>query len=176
MERAEFEVPGDPRDQSSRVDDIRSPLKTDVHSPFILNIPQSQSERSSQDDMVHRCQSPDDQQLSDGETDLPHMQDPTISKSSANHTWAESGPRMSKRSHNQTLSPSLPSGVTRGIVKRFTRQLGIRRGSIRKLTLKAIMGAGDLFFRQLSRDLVAFSNHAGRKRIDESDVIAVMKR
>lgn len=176
MDRVEFEVSGDPKARSSSVDDIRSLLKTDVHSPFVLNIPQSQSERSSQDDMFHRSQSPDEQQLSDVETDLPHMQDPTISKSSANHTLAESRPKVSKRSRKRTLSPSLPFGVTRGIVKRFTRQVGIGRGSISKLTLKAIMGAEDLFFQQLSRDLVAFSNHAGRKRIDESDVIAVMRR
>lgn len=38
------------------------------------------------------------------------------------------------------------------------------------------MKASEQYFKQVSEDLGAFAQHAGRKKIDESDVIAIMKR
>jgi len=50
------------------------------------------------------------------------------------------------------------------------------RPAVSKEILLAVMEAGDQYFDQLGGDLATFSNHAGRKKIDESDVIVVMRR
>ncbi len=54
--------------------------------------------------------------------------------------------------------------------------MGMKKSSISKESLKAIMEASDRYFEQFSEDLGAFAHHAGRKEIEESDAIAVMKR
>lgn len=47
---------------------------------------------------------------------------------------------------------------------------------VNRSMLDAMMEAGERFFEQLGGDLGAFADHAKRKRIDESDVITIMKR
>ena len=81
-----------------------------------------------------------------------------------------------KRSRHGISYPSLPSGVTKRIALTCNRVVGMKKSSIGKESLKAIMEASDRYFEQISEDLGAFAHHAGRKRIEESDVIAVMKR
>ena len=85
-------------------------------------------------------------------------------------------PRTLKRSRHGIPYPSLPPGVTKKIATTCIRALGSKKSSISKETLTAIMEASEQYFKQVSEDLGAFSQHAGRKRIDESDVIAIMKR
>jgi histone H3/H4 len=47
---------------------------------------------------------------------------------------------------------------------------------LNKDTLEAIMQASDWFFEQVGDDLGAYAQHAGRKTIDENDVVTLMKR
>jgi len=72
--------------------------------------------------------------------------------------------------------PSLPAGVVKKLATTYARTSGNNKAKINKDTLDAIMQASDWFFEQVSEDLGAYSKHAGRKTIDESDVITLMKR
>ena len=81
-----------------------------------------------------------------------------------------------KRSRHGISYPSLPSGVTKRIALTCNRVVGVKKSSVGKESLKAIIEASDRYFEQISEDLGAFAHHAGRKRIEESDVIVVMKR
>lgn len=47
---------------------------------------------------------------------------------------------------------------------------------ISKETLETIMRATDWFFEQAAEDLASYADHAGRKTIDNSDAITLMKR
>jgi histone H3/H4 len=72
--------------------------------------------------------------------------------------------------------PSLPSGVVKKLATTYARTSGNGKAKISKDTLDAIMQASDWFFEQVSDDLGAYAQHAGRKTIEESDVITLMGR
>lgn len=72
--------------------------------------------------------------------------------------------------------PSLPAGVVKKLATTFARMGGNSKAKINKETLDAIMQASDWFFEQASDDLGAYAQHAGRKTIDESDVVTLMAR
>lgn len=72
--------------------------------------------------------------------------------------------------------PSLPAGVVKKLATTFARTAGNSKAKINKETLDAIMQATDWFFEQVSDDLGAYANHAGRKTIDESDIVTLMAR
>lgn len=72
--------------------------------------------------------------------------------------------------------PSLPAGVLKKLATTFARTSGNSKAKISKETLEAIMQASDWFFEQVSDDLGAYAAHAGRKTIDESDVVTLMAR
>ncbi|KAH9216184.1 centromere kinetochore component CENP-T-domain-containing protein, partial [Leptodontidium sp. 2 PMI_412] len=72
--------------------------------------------------------------------------------------------------------PSLPVGVVKKLATTYARTSGNSKAKINKETLDAIMQASDWFFEQVSGDLGAYAKHAGRKTIDESDILAVMAR
>jgi len=71
--------------------------------------------------------------------------------------------------------PSLPPTVIKRLAQNFAKASGAT-GKITPDAMKAIMQATDWFFEQLGEDLQAYANHAGRKTIDESDVITLMRR
>jgi histone H3/H4 len=72
--------------------------------------------------------------------------------------------------------PSLPPGVVKKLATSFARTAGSSKAKISKETLDAIMQASDWFFEQVSDDLGAYAKHAGRKTIDESDIVTLMAR
>ncbi|TVY40568.1 Inner kinetochore subunit [Lachnellula subtilissima] len=72
--------------------------------------------------------------------------------------------------------PSLPVGVVKKLATSYARMGGNSRTKISKDTLDAIMQASDWFFEQVSDDLGAYAKHAGRKTIDESDIVTLMAR
>lgn len=72
--------------------------------------------------------------------------------------------------------PSLPAGVVKKLATTFARTSGNSKVKINKETLDAIMQASDWFFEQVSDDLGAYAQHAGRKTIDESDIVTLMGR
>lgn len=71
--------------------------------------------------------------------------------------------------------PSLPLAVVKKLATKFARTGG-NKSKISKDTFDAILQASDWFFEQVSDDLAAYSKHAGRKTIDESDILTLMKR
>ncbi|RYP03994.1 hypothetical protein DL765_010335 [Monosporascus sp. GIB2] len=71
---------------------------------------------------------------------------------------------------------SLPQGVVKRLAMTFAKTAGVGKAKISPDTLDAIMQATDWFFEQLADDLQAYAKHAGRKTIDESDMITLMRR
>jgi histone H3/H4 len=71
---------------------------------------------------------------------------------------------------------SLPPGVVKKLATTYARTAGNSKAKLGKDTLDAIMQASDWFFEQVSEDLSVYSKHSGRKTIDESDMITLMKR
>lgn len=90
------------------------------------------------------------------------------------------GPTRKKKEPNfskyGTLVPSLPAGVVKKLANQFARISGGSKSKLAKEALVAIEEASDWFFEQVSGDLEAYSKHAGRKTIDEADMITLMKR
>lgn len=86
------------------------------------------------------------------------------------------GSKQKKISRHGIPVPNLPSGVVRKMATQFSRGRGGSKAKINKQTLAAIEQATSWYFEQLGEDLEVYSKHAGRKTIDESDVIALMRR
>lgn len=72
--------------------------------------------------------------------------------------------------------PNLPSAMVKKLALRYARAGTGGKTKISKETLAAIEQASEWFFEQASEDLAVYSKHAGRKTIDESDVITLMRR
>ena len=84
--------------------------------------------------------------------------------------------KSNKLSEHGLKYSSLPLGVIKKHAMTLTRY-GARSGvKLSRDTLDAIMQATDWFFEQISDDLGTYSEHAGRKTIDESDVLMLMRR
>ncbi|KAF2205947.1 hypothetical protein GQ43DRAFT_92549 [Delitschia confertaspora ATCC 74209] len=71
--------------------------------------------------------------------------------------------------------PSFPAVTVRRLATGFSRTQG-SNGKINKDTMATIMQATEWFFEQVSDDLASYAQHAGRKMIEEDDVITLMKR
>jgi histone H3/H4 len=84
--------------------------------------------------------------------------------------------KQKKLSRHGIPVPLLPTGVVKRLATRFARTGASSKTKINKETLAAIEQASEWFFEQASEDLAAYSRHAGRKTIDESDVVALMRR
>lgn len=72
--------------------------------------------------------------------------------------------------------PSLPKGVVKRLATTFAKTSGISKAKISPDAMTAIMQATDWFFEQVGDDLSAYAKHAGRKTIDESDMVTLMRR
>ncbi|KAL1998605.1 hypothetical protein VTN02DRAFT_5909 [Thermoascus thermophilus] len=86
------------------------------------------------------------------------------------------GAKLQKLSRHSMYIPHLPPGVVKRLATRFARVGAGAKTKISKETLAAIEQATEWFFEQASEDLATYSSHAGRKTIDESDVLTLMKR
>jgi len=71
--------------------------------------------------------------------------------------------------------PSFPLPVVKRLASTFSRQYG-GSGKLSKDTLLALQQASDWYFEQVSEDLADYATHAGRKTIEESDMVSLMKR
>ncbi|RDL36057.1 uncharacterized protein BP5553_06669 [Venustampulla echinocandica] len=107
------------------------------------------------------------------------LQDPTMEEdlniASAEHRGSVRRKQFKVSKHGIKY-PSLPAGVVKKLATSFARTGGNSKAKISKETLEFIMQASDWFFEQVSDDLGAYAKHAGRKTIDESDVITLMGR
>lgn len=86
------------------------------------------------------------------------------------------GLKQKKLSRHGIPVPNMPSGVVRKLATQFARGQAGSKAKINKGTLAAIEQATSWYFEQVSDDLAAYSKHAGRKTIDESDVTTLMRR
>ncbi|PGH26709.1 hypothetical protein AJ80_01655 [Polytolypa hystricis UAMH7299] len=107
------------------------------------------------------------------EGDIPQ---PARVSSSPAPAPVEKTAKQQKLSRHGIPVPRLPSGVVKKLASRFARAGNGGKNRISKETLAAIEQATDWFFEQASEDLSTYSKHAGRKTIDETDVMALMRR
>ncbi|EOA85660.1 uncharacterized protein SETTUDRAFT_111616 [Exserohilum turcica Et28A] len=90
-------------------------------------------------------------------------------------------PRGARKSKEYLVSqhgiglPSFPAAPVKKLALGFIKSQG-GKAKLNKDTLDALVQTTNDFFEQISIDLAAYAQHAGRKMIDESDVIALMKR
>jgi histone H3/H4 len=71
--------------------------------------------------------------------------------------------------------PSFPAASVKKLATGLMQSRG-SKGKISKDTLDVLVQTTDDFFEQIGGDLAAYAQHGGRKVIEESDVIALMKR
>lgn len=86
------------------------------------------------------------------------------------------GSKQKKLSRHGIPVPNMPAGVIKKLATRFAPARAGSKTKINKATLAAIEQASSWYFEQVSEDLAAYSKHAGRKTIDESDVAALIRR
>lgn len=86
------------------------------------------------------------------------------------------GSKQQKLSRYGIPVPRLPSGIVKKLATRFSRGGGGGKSRISKDTLAAIEQATEWYFEQASDDLSTYAKHAGRKTIDETDVVTLMRR
>ena len=162
----------DPRHgRLSRMQQARK-LERGLHSPFILEIPELQSGRS----LAEETHNGEQQLACIDEEPEQSVLNVRPAQAKATTKVGRRATRPLKKSSDGAPCPSFPAGITRKIASTFARSLGSRSTIIDKETLEAITEATDQYFKQLSEDLGVFADHAGRKNIDESDVVAVMRR
>jgi histone H3/H4 len=71
--------------------------------------------------------------------------------------------------------PSFPAAPVKKLALSFIKSQG-SKAQLNKETLDALVRTTNDFFEQISLDLAAYAQHGGRMMIEESDVIALMKR
>ncbi|PYH98741.1 hypothetical protein BO71DRAFT_22537 [Aspergillus ellipticus CBS 707.79] len=86
------------------------------------------------------------------------------------------GTKQKKLSRHGIPVPNIPVGVVKKLATRFARARNGSKAKVSKETLTSIEQASSWFFEQASEDLAAYSKHAGRKTIDESDVATLIRR
>jgi histone H3/H4 len=176
------DVQGDP-EQEDTTFVFSIPVRNQVRSPS-PEMDQSEEEIEEQESEADEEEPPEEEHLDEQpeELEVDEELDETIeiqpqSVPAKAKPIAPKAPRkkaVTKLSRNGTPYPSLPISVVRQMVGAVSKSRG--RKVISKDTLTTIMQATDLFFEQISDDLGAYSSHAGRKTIEESDVIALMRR
>ena len=72
--------------------------------------------------------------------------------------------------------PPLSVRAVRKLASPFIRSAKGSAAKLNKETLASIMQASDWFFEQIGEDIGTYANHAGRKTVDDTDVIILMKR
>lgn len=86
------------------------------------------------------------------------------------------GVKRIKLSRHGIQYPSLPVGVVKRIAQTFAQGNAAGKTKLSPDAVAALSTASDWFFEQVSIDLERYSKHAGRKTIDESDMLLLMKR
>ncbi|KAL1851849.1 hypothetical protein Plec18170_006152 [Paecilomyces lecythidis] len=86
------------------------------------------------------------------------------------------GRKEKKISRHGHPVPNLPAAMVKKLATRFARTSAGAKTKLSKETLAAIEQASEWYFEQASDDLAAYAKHAGRKTIDEGDVMTLMRR
>lgn len=190
---------------SGRISDVR-PQRTfgdDTENSFVLTFPQRDSlprrlpiqgtldsdeegddendeDQSDRPDTETRPDNLDEQDFeeldTDGDVRMHVPMQTSIDESRLGKSRAHRTKRVVKVSRYGIEYSSLPPGVVKKLATTFLRTSGNSKAKISKDTLDAIMQASDWFFEQISDNLGTYAEHAGRKTIDESDVLILMGR
>ncbi|KAF2090338.1 hypothetical protein K490DRAFT_54728 [Saccharata proteae CBS 121410] len=121
---------------------------------------------------------PDDEDEEEAATPRPLRQDSTEATQDAAVTSKQPGakrkPKDLRLSRFGIKVPELPSSS----VKRYATSCSRRSGGAKfsKAAIEDLMAASEWFFEQVAEDLGSYADHAGRKTIDESDVVTLMHR
>ncbi|OAP64998.1 hypothetical protein AYL99_00970 [Fonsecaea erecta] len=115
------------------------------------------------------------------ERDAEHEGGQTSRQGSVVEEEPQPAPRKPRRkkvklTRHGELVPSLPSSLVRRVALEAQARLGNRRLKVGKDHMQALEQATEWFFEQVGEDLEAYSTHARRKRIDQSDVLMLMRR
>jgi histone H3/H4 len=82
-----------------------------------------------------------------------------------------------KLTRNGNTVPALPSSLVKRVAIEAMTRIGKKKPTISRESLTALEQATEWFFEQMGEDLEAYSSHAKRrKRIDDTDVLTLMKR
>ncbi|KAF2131976.1 hypothetical protein P153DRAFT_364439 [Dothidotthia symphoricarpi CBS 119687] len=107
--------------------------------------------------------------------------DRSLQTQSPERSAAESKQRAGRKTKEVRISkrgleyPSFPTAPVKKLALGFMKSQG-SKAQLSKDTLAALVRTTDDFFEQIGEDLAAYAQHGGRKVIEESDVIALMKR
>ncbi|KAI1427154.1 centromere kinetochore component CENP-T-domain-containing protein [Xylaria sp. FL1777] len=169
---------------------IMAPVQSPVREPTVTegledlgndNGPPDDMGDDDDDDDVNEPMDMPDFDIEDEADDAPENNISTIEETALLRTDGLARSRGLKRKKGKKISrygieyPSLPAGVVKRLATTCAKTAG-SKGKISPDTLDAIMQATDWFFEQLGDDLSAYAKHAGRKTIDESDMITLMRR
>ncbi|KAH6648706.1 centromere kinetochore component CENP-T-domain-containing protein [Truncatella angustata] len=164
---------------------VMAPVDSPVRDPTVTEeIPASEAPDMIDDDDDDHVNEPMDwpesdidEDVPDGNADIEAQDENIVSKtaelSSKRGRRTKAGKKISKHGIEY---PSLPQGVVKRLATTFAKTSGIGKAKISADTMNAITQATDWFFEQLGDDLSAYAKHAGRKTIDESDMITLMRR
>ena len=84
--------------------------------------------------------------------------------------------KIEKNSRHGISYPSFPIRIVKKLASSFPHLSGARRAKLNKEELASIVQASDRFFEQVGEDVGTYAHHAGRKTVDNSDVIVLLKR
>lgn len=112
----------------------------------------------------------------DNDIEMSDLESEVAAPATAKQTQSKSASKRLKKPGKKISKygieyPSLPPGVVKRVAQRFAG-----KSKISPDTLSALMQASDWFFEQLGDDLSAYTHHAGRKTIEESDMLTLMRR
>ncbi|KAI0403096.1 centromere kinetochore component CENP-T-domain-containing protein [Xylaria palmicola] len=145
------------------------------------NLPLNDIDEDEDDDHVNEPMDMPDFDTEDEADGVAENNTSTIEEANLSHTASLAPNRVTKRKKGKKISrhgieyPSLPPSVVKRLATTCAKTAGTK-GKISPDTLDVLMQATDWFFEQLGDDLSAYAKHAGRKTIDESDMITLMRR
>lgn len=99
-----------------------------------------------------------------------------VARNSSEPATTAERPQLQQTSRFGMAYRSFPSSVIKRLAIAAAQSAGVTNGKLGKDTLLAISQASDWFFEQVAEDLASYAEHAGRKTIEESDMLALMRR
>ncbi|NXW46695.1 CENPT protein, partial [Nyctiprogne leucopyga] len=79
-------------------------------------------------------------------------------------------PKSSRGSRKKTCEPEIASSLIKRIFSHYVKM------PVSRDALKIVEKCSERYFKQLSNDLEAYSNHAGRKTVEMADLEVLMRR
>ena len=162
---------------------LNGPLDLDVDEPsFFLPVPEEEGERFAQMPngrenvngiLLNGHAYEEDEEVEEGEEEYDP---PEVTSAQAASSAVAKPVAVKKKRKPLPLSrhgipyPPIPRQAIKKLATKFSGS------TISTDTLDALAAASDAFFQQASEDLAAYSKHAGRKVVQDSDVVQLLRR